>query len=329
MRAFWSKAKQTVRDWWHSGRWPDRPETINIEITAACDARCVHCPRLDMDRPMKAMPPELFRKVIDQAAALRVPAICPNGYGEICTLPQPVLEEYFGYVGSADHKFRILINTNGNRMTEERAELFIRHDVYLVNVTIDGATAETAESIRKNLKFDRIEENVKRLIALRDRAGKKHPKVRVGMILMPQTAPEVEPFVRRWEGVADFVGLGGFSSRLAAVDPAPVPALLQLGEPVGTAGPDPDPNWHRPTACVLPFRDLNIWADGKAVVCCEDWNEEHVVGDLNTQTLKEIWTGEPLAAVRRKHIARQGHDVPLCAKCNSWHQPTRGARLWS
>ena len=273
MRAFWFKAKQTVRDWWRSRSWPDRPETINVEITAACDARCIHCPRLDMDRPMKPMPPELFRKLVEQAAALGVKAICPNGYGEICTLPQPVLEEYFGYLASAGRKFRILINTNGNRMTEERAELFIRHDVYLINVTIDGATAETAESIRKNLKFDRIEENIRRLIAMRDRAGKKHPKVRVGMVLMPQTLPEVEPSMKRWEGIADFVGFGGFSSRLASVDPAPAPKLVQLGVPRADAPPGPDPDWPKPTACVLPFRDLNIWADGKAVLCCEDWNE--------------------------------------------------------
>jgi hypothetical protein len=327
MRHFLFKTKQTIRDWWWSRRWPARPETVNIEITAACDARCVHCPRLDMDRPMKPMPVELFRKVVEQAAALDVRALCPNGYGEICTLPQAVLEEYFGYIAATRHKFRVLINSNGNRMTEERAELFIRHEVYLVNVTIDGATAETAESIRKNLKFDRIEENIRRLIAMRDRAGKKYPKVRVGMILMPQTLPEVQPFLNRWRGVADYAGIGGFSSRLASVEQAPAPPLLQLGG--AAAPPESEDHWPKPTACVLPFRDLNIWADGKAVLCCEDWNEEYVVGDMNTQTMKEIWHGEPLATVRRKHRARCGHEVSLCAKCNNWQQPTPGARLWS
>lgn len=328
MRQFMFKAKQTVRDWWESRHWPSRPETINVEITAACDARCIHCPRLDMDRPMKPMAPELFKKMIDQAAELGVHAICPNGYGEICTIPQPMLEEYFGYLTGKGRHFRILINTNGNRLTEERAELFIRHGVYLVNVTIDGATAETAESIRKNLKFDRIEENVKRLIAKRDRAGKKYPKVRVGMVMMPQTIPERQPFLDRWQNVADFVGFGGFSSRLASVDPAPAAPVVQLGI-AGSTPSHKEKEWPRPTACVLPFRDLNIWADGKAVLCCEDWNEEHVVGDLNTETIREIWQGPRLSEVRRKHMARLGHEVDLCAKCNNWQQPTPGARLWS
>ena len=81
--------------------------------------------------------------------------------------------------------------------------------------------------------------------------------------------------------------------------------------------------------CVLPFKDLNIWADGKAVLCCEDWNEEYVVGDLRTQTLSEIWHGQPLREVREKHLARRGHDIALCAKCNSWQAPSRSAKLWS
>jgi hypothetical protein len=319
-------AKTVVKDVLESRYWPDRPQELNFEITAACDARCIHCPRLDMDRPMKAMSMDLFRRMIDHAAELGVPYLCPNGYGEICTIPVRTLEDYFDYIAAKGRPFKLLVNTNGNRMFEDRCALFIKHRVHLVNVTIDGATAETAESIRKNLKFDQIEANIKKLLAMRDAAGSKHPKVRVGMIAMPQTIPEIKPFLDRWRGVADYVGIGGFSSRLTSVGTAsPEPGLLQLER---TTQPTSKPT-RKASACVLPFRDLNIWADGKAVLCCEDWNEEFVVGDLNTQTLREIWQGPQLAEVRRKHIAKAGHDVSLCAKCDNWQQPGLGARLWS
>lgn len=314
-------AKQVAKDFVESRFWPDRPQTIDFEITAACDARCIHCPRLDMDRPTKAMPTELFRRLIDQAAELGVPYLCPNGYGEICTLPVPSLENYFDYIASKHHRFKILINTNGNRMTDERSSLFVKHAVRWVNVTIDGATAATAQAIRKKLSFDQIEANIKRLISIRDAARARYPKVRVGMIAMPQTIPEIPLFFERWRGVADSIGIGGFSSRLSSVVPAG--GRSDLSRPVE------EPQLRRrASACVLPFRDLNIWADGKAVLCCEDWNEEFVVGDLTTDTLDGIWHGERMTEVRRKHIARAGHDVSLCAKCHFWQQPSWGARLW-
>ena len=267
-----------------------------------------------MDRPMKPMPMDLFKRMVDQAADLKVSELCPNGYGEICTMPMRMVEPYFEHISSKSWVFKININTNGYRMNHERARLFIEHGVHLVNVTIDGATASTAEAIRIGLKFDDIEANIRNLLAMRKAAGKRHPFVRVGMVAMPQTLPEGKAFLERWRGVADFVGIGGFSSRLSSVSVAAH----------GDLDP-PDPA----SACVLPFRDLNIWADGKAVLCCEDWNEEFVVGDLHTQSLTEIWHSAKMREARQKHMAHQGHDLALCVKCNHWQQPGPGARLWT
>jgi hypothetical protein len=307
-------ARTVAKDWLESRHWPARPQSINFEITAACDAKCIHCPRLDMDRPMKPMPMDLFRRMVDQAADLKVSELCPNGYGEICTLPMRMLAPYFEHIASKDWPFRIIINTNGYRMNHERASLFIEHGVHLVNVTIDGATASTAEAIRVGLEFDVVEDNIKTLLRMRRAAGARHPLVRVGMVAMPQTLPEARAFLDRWRGLADFAGLGGFSSRLSSVS-------VTTGGDLAPAAPA--------AACVLPFRDLNIWADGKAVLCCEDWNEEFVVGDLHVQTLTEIWHGSKMSEARERHLAHSGHDLALCAKCNHWQPPGAGARLWS
>src|SRR5262245_8806229 len=100
MQTLLFQIKQSTKDYLASGRWPKRPETINFEITAACDARCIHCPRLDMDRPMKAMSLELFCKMVDQAMELGVPSLCPNGFGEICTIPTKALTQYFDYISA-------------------------------------------------------------------------------------------------------------------------------------------------------------------------------------------------------------------------------------
>jgi len=321
------KFKQMAKDFVQSRYWPSRPQYVNFEISAACDARCIHCPRHEMDRPMKAMAMPLFRRMIDDCAMLGVPYLCPNGYGEICTIPVPQLSEYFDYMTSSGN-FKIIINTNGNRMDDDRAEMFIRHGVKLINVTIDGATAATAESIRRNLDFDRIERNIKALIDKRDRAGKKYPKIRVGMVVMEQTLPEVDLFFRRWEGIADYVGMGGFSTRLMSVEKSDhSEGLVRIGEMAAQESEVESPP--QASACVLPFRDLNIWADGKAVLCCEDWNEEHVVGDLSSQSLKEIWNSPRMNEVRELHMLNRGHEVELCAKCNNWQSPSRMARLWS
>ena len=135
------------------------------------------------------------------------------------------------------------------------------------------------------------------------------------MVAMPQTLPEGEAFLERWRGIADFVGIGGFSTRLESV-------ALQGGA---------DTRQGEQFRCVrAAVSRTNIWADGKAVLCCEDWNEEYVVGDLNTEDLSAIWHGsQRMAAVRAKHLAGLGHDIDLCSRCNNWRGPGAGVRLWN
>ena len=290
-----------------------RPRQRSNEVTAACDARCIHCPRERMDRPSRAMAFPLFKRIIDEAAELKVPELRPNGYGELLVLKD--LERYLEYIRSKRHNFKIAINTNGNRMTDEKIELFIKTRVNAINISIDGATAETAEAVRVGLDFHQIEGNVRSLLETRRRLGVAEPKVRVSMIAIDRNRHEVSQFLARWTGVADFVGVEGFSNRVGSVSPA-------------IAGADRAEGGTRARSCAMPFRDLNIWADGKAVLCCNDWNEEHVVGDLNRQSMREVWLGQQLTLARRLHRAGRGADIDLCRRCNYWEVPGPGIRLW-
>ncbi len=300
----------SLKDRLTSSLWPTRPHSINLEITSICDSKCIHCPRDQMDRPMRAMNMEIFRKLIDQAADLKVPELCPNGFGEIMTVKD--IDPYFDYINSKEHKFRIIINTNAFRMTKEKIEKLIKHKVYLLNICIDGATKETAESIRVQLKLDQIEENIHRLMNIRQERNIDYPRVRVGMVVIPQNAHEVDAFIEKWKGKVDFLGVDGYSNRAGSL------TEKFGGEQVFEGG----------GACVLPFKELNVWSDGKAVICCNDWNEEHVIGDLNVSSLQEIWHGDAAKKVRVAHFERKGNSIEICAKCNYWKTPSWGSKLW-
>jgi len=51
-----------------------RPQHVALEVTAACNARCIMCPHHETDRLMRPMDLVLFRKVVDECAALGVEA---------------------------------------------------------------------------------------------------------------------------------------------------------------------------------------------------------------------------------------------------------------
>ena len=47
---------------------------------------------------------------------------------------------------------------------------------------------------------------------------------------------------------------------------------------------------------------MTIKSNGEATMCMEDFNNEIVFGDTNTQSLKEIWEGEPYKKFRYQHL---------------------------
>lgn len=57
--------------------------------------------------------------------------------------------------------------------------------------------------------------------------------------------------------------------------------------------------------CPFPFYSQVVHASGDVSVCCVDWEKKTVVGNIFTQSLKEIWHGSELRSFRRMHIERR------------------------
>ena len=67
--------------------------------------------------------------------------------------------------------------------------------------------------------------------------------------------------------------------------------------------------------CLMPFTDLFIFPDGRCGLCCCDNFEATTLGDLRTQTLKEIWFGEKYRDAREK-IGDGRQNFPFCKHCD-------------
>jgi MoaA/NifB/PqqE/SkfB family radical SAM enzyme len=279
-----------------------RPEEIDIEVTSSCDADCIMCPRRAMRRNPGPMPMPLFRKIVDEAIALGVRDLVLNGYGEIATLRN--YRDYLAYIRERSRSVRILVNTNGMRMDEELAAAFIKYGVDVVNVAVDGATAETFERIRKHLKLETVEANVHRLLAMRKAARRNRPFVMVHMILQPENGHETELFLAKWTGVADHAGFAGMLSRAGAI-----PVQIR----------------NRPSQkfpCFLLWRQMPVLSDGTVAMCCDDWDGRAALGNLNTHSIREVWRdSQQRQAARTLHLQGRRDEIDLCAGCEAPRRP--------
>jgi hypothetical protein len=65
-----------------------------------------------------------------------------------------------------------------------------------------------------------------------------------------------------------------------------------------------------------PLQHLHITPHGRCVLCCEDYDEKYVVGDLTESSVEEVLTGERVATLRKwVYGLENSPDDFLCKGC--------------
>ena len=66
--------------------------------------------------------------------------------------------------------------------------------------------------------------------------------------------------------------------------------------------------------CILPWIHMHPWPQGKVFPCClSNTTADDVVGDVNVQTIDEVYNGQQLKRMRRDFLANKKHHS--CTKC--------------
>lgn len=67
--------------------------------------------------------------------------------------------------------------------------------------------------------------------------------------------------------------------------------------------------------CPRPFYQLSINYKGEAVLCCNDYFGDVVLGDVYNESIQDIWES-PKLVYYRIMLADGDRDLPLCRTCN-------------
>jgi radical SAM protein with 4Fe4S-binding SPASM domain len=67
------------------------------------------------------------------------------------------------------------------------------------------------------------------------------------------------------------------------------------------------------TICAIPWMHLNFEPNGKVVPCCLTSHHNYFAGDLNTQSIEEIWNSDNMKNLRKQMI--NGERPKICDTC--------------
>lgn len=277
------------------------PVVYNIESTNACPMTCIMCPRAKMTRPVRHMDIHLFRRIVDQA--WRTTAfLWLDHFGD--PLLHPNLPELIRYAHSRG--IITALSTNATSLTPERSEQIIDARLDLLHVSLDGTDAETYRYYRgKAAVYSQAVENVSAHAEVKVKRQAKTPWTVAAMIVMDKTKCQMDEFRRVWTrpGI-DEILFKQFTVFSGSVDAKSCNPDYQAPRIPQTMSP-----------CYFPWSSLSVMSDGRVVPCCYDYDGLVELGNLNDQTLDEIWNGGAMQALRSQHLAGDYRGNPLCAVC--------------
>ena len=73
------------------------------------------------------------------------------------------------------------------------------------------------------------------------------------------------------------------------------------------------------TFCFLPFRQLIVRPTGKVSLCCNDALGKYTIGDLNTQTIAEVWNSSEHKQICDELLKHGRKNLILCKSCDTFY----------
>ena len=276
------------------------PLNIIVEPGNFCNLNCTTCVNDKLTRPKGAMNALLYKKIIDEIAEENPHTrLWLDFYGE------PLLQKWklYYFIDYAKKKglSNIELNTNGTLLNEEMTEMLLDSGIDFISIDCDGFSKEVYESIRVNGKRDVTYANIENILRKKKERNLEKPIIEIKVMEMEENKHEVDLIMNYWREKGAWTTKRRLISWGGKCD-----NLLKIGGGIDRI------------ACGNAVGILPITWDGKAVNCVMDIDAEYICGDVNKESISDIWLRRNERMVKY-HLSHEWDKLPeICRNCDDW-----------
>lgn len=302
----------------------DYPMMLVLSFAYPCNALCPHCPYTNSNirkeyKDMPYMLESIFKKIADESGPygsyLRI-----SGGGEPMLHPKAV--ELLVYAKMKGCKIGLI--TNGSKFEGRSLEKLIDSEVDLIEFSVDADNEKDYAIYRKGLNWHTLNKNVERAVEYRN---KIKSKTKIIVSAVNQKGINLESVEDYWVNKskhkqnfgqgADYIikrkylswGNNTEIDQTKSADPAPYSDTSN-------------------TPCPFIFERLNIDSRGNVMVCGYDISANTSMGNVQSESIKDIWNGEGFNFYRTKHLNNKGQEISMCSQCPDWKYRSWNHNYW-
>ncbi len=270
---------------------------VHIEPTNVCNLKCEMCPRDQQDRPEGYMNFTVFKGLVDELNILNSELIYLHLFGEPTLHPK-----IFDMIRYAKGKnIDVAMSTNGTTLNLATAKLLLNSGIDILIISFDAAdNPEYYEQIRKNANYNEVFSNIKQFINIKK--GQK-PFTILQTIRM-KGSENADKFLNKVLPKYNNLTISNkpFDEWGGKIDRINKLSTVEIRYEQCTR------------LCEKIWRTAMIHYDGTVVPCSRCYDKRFALGRFPQQSLRQIWDGEKMIALRQIHIKnRMLHEY--CKSC--------------
>jgi hypothetical protein len=281
------------------------PHRVDIETCRQCNARCQFCPQSVSPKSRGVMPPDLFSLILSRLEGTTPEWIAFNHYGE------PLVDPFFRPRVELlrERNLPLALFTNGILMKDPVIDFLAAGGVY--KIVFNFPSLELSEWCELMQMPEQSYWKARRAIESTLRTISNMPE---GVVVSVNGVTDTQAM--RAQRIQEYFSTFGdvavrtvFSNwRAGSIQNE----LVQISSHSA---------WQRYGGCDRITSQLHISTEGKVYLCCQDYDQNVVLGDIRQETISAIMTG-PLARQLRAEMFGLApmENGRICLNCHSLRQ---------
>lgn len=296
------------------GNYQQNAESINfdgilvqLEVTNACNHKCVFCPNIDSKRKKQMIDYELAKRVISECAEFlgEDKKICFHMNGE--PLLYDKLVDLIRYAKEKTYDY-VFLTTNGSRAGNEILSELFDAGLDSIKFSINAGSRETYKKVHGLDDFDKAMEALRFSSEYRKKKNMNY-KIYVSCVGINDNKDELEVFNKVASNYADEV-VFYYPCAYAGQKIDKSKELRCELDSLDIKSFEIIHNY----PCAVLWNSINITCEGYLSLCCSESDNRLIVEDINNKAIKEAWLGEKMSRIREKHKVGDIEDTP-CFSC--------------
>lgn len=286
----------------------DTPWVIFVDPSDVCNFRCKFCPSSDVrllkenNRSLLRMDFNLYKKIVNDICKFDKPIKVLRLYKDGEPLLNPRFADMVNYARESGCCERVDTTTNASLLNPKRNLDIINAGLNRINISIEGINRKQyLEFSGNSINFKWLVYNITHFY--------NHRKdcemfIKINGDLLNEE--DKQKFYDIFGDICDGISIEHTMNCWYGFEGS------KQNEEVGIYGQPID----KIDVCPYVFYSMSINSDGTVSLCFVDWARRLIIGDVNKQSVKEIWDGEKIWEYQDTFLQKKRNELPICSRCN-------------